>query len=294
MAFVFLNGEILGESSARISVHDRGLLLGDGLFETMRAYEGKIFRLAAHLARLRASAEFLRLRFDYRDDEIEEGIAELIRRNACPDAYVRLTVTRGPCARGLQLDPAAAPTVLMSVRSLAPYPPEQYRRGMKLIISAIRRNSASPLPRHKTLNYLPCLLARQEAMDAGAHGAVLLNEHGQVAEESVSNLFLALGGRLLTPPVYSGLLPGITRAAVMELAEAAGLRLEERPVGAGELFDCDEMFLTNSLMEVMPVRSVDKRVFPQRAPGPLTAGIQKAYRALVRSETGGAETHGAP
>ena len=163
MAFVFLDGEIADEESARISVSDRGLLHGDGLFETMRAYGGKLFRPAAHLARLRASAEFLRLRFDYRDAEIEEAIAKLIRRNTCPDAYVRLTVTRGTSAKGLRLDSGASPTVLINVRPLMPYPPERYRHGVKLVVSAIRQNSGSPLPRHKTLNYLPYLLARQEA-----------------------------------------------------------------------------------------------------------------------------------
>ena len=281
MVFVFLNGDILEESSAHISVHDRGLLLGDGLFETMRAYEGKVFRVPAHLARLRSSAAFFRLRFDIGDEDIGEAISELMRRNACPNAYVRLTVTRGPDAKGLRLDLDARPTVLINARPLTPYPPERYRRGVKLIVSTIRQNSASPLPQHKTLNYLPYLLARQEATDAGVHGALLLNEYGQVAEESMSNAFLARGGTLLTPPPYCGLLPGITRAAVMELARAEKIPLEERPVAAGELFECDEMFLTNSLMEIMPVRSVDKRNFPAGAPGPLTARLRERFRSLV-------------
>lgn len=290
MASVFLNGEIVDEKGARISVNDRGLLLGDGLFETMRGYAGQVFRLGAHLARLRASVEFLRLKFTYSDEEIADRIGDLIERNGCPDAYVRLTVTRGETPRGLRMDGASAPTVLICVRPIALYPPDLYRRGMQLIISTIRQNSASPLPRHKTLNYLPYMLAKQEAVDANAGGAILINEHGQVTEESVSNLFLVRQAGVLTPPVHCGLLPGVTRAAVMELCGAEKIALEERPVAAGDLFECDEIFLTNSLMEVMPARSVDKRGIGKNVPGPVTARIQALFRELVERETTGADS----
>ncbi len=286
MAWVFLNGEIVEETSARLSVNDRGLLLGDGLFETMRAYGGNVFRLGAHLARLRSSAEFLRLRFTHDDREIESSIAELIRLNECPNAYVRLTLTRGPAARGLRLDQDSAPTVLVHVRPINLYPQKLYRHGAKLIVSSIRQNSGSPLPAHKTLNYLPYLLARQEAADAHAHGAILLNECGRLAEESVSNVFLVRGDELLTPPVHCGLLPGITRAAVIELAEREEIKLRRRPVMGGEIFESDEMFLTNSLMEIMPVRSIDRRRLGRSVPGPITERLQGEFRKLVERETG--------
>ncbi len=251
----------------------------------MRAYNGRVFRLDAHLARLRASAEFLRLTVPAGDGEIERRIAELIHRNGCPEAYVRLTLTRGAGGKGLRLDGAFTPTLLITVRRLAPYPAEQYRRGARLIISRLRRDGGSPLVRHKTLSYLPLLLARQEAMEAGANGALLLNEQGQLTEESVSNVFLVRDGRLATPAVHCGLLPGITRATVMELAVQEGVPVEERLIAAGEVFECDELFLTNSLMEIMPVRSVDKRAPAVKAPGPITTTVRQAYRREVLRRT---------
>jgi len=286
MASVFLNGQIIDEADAHISVNDRGLLLGDGLFETMRAYGGEVFRLSTHLARLRHSAEFLRLRFPHSDDEMQKRIGELIRLNECPNAYVRLTVTRGCEVPGLRMGGDGAPTVMACARPVAEYPKELYKSGMRLVVSAVRQNSASPLPRHKTLNYLPYLLARQDATDVGAQGAILLNEHGQLTEESVSNVFMVCDGHLVTPPVHCGLLPGVTRAVVMELAAEADIRVEERPVAPDEMFACDEMFLTNTLMEIMPVRMIDKRALHGKAPGPVTSRLREMYHALVARETG--------
>lgn len=280
MPFLFLNGRIVDAAEAALSPEDRGFLLGDGLFETLRAYGGKVFRLGAHLGRLRASAEFFRLSLPYSDEQIEQTIADLLLRNACPEAYVRITLTRGCEVRTLRLDTQSPPTVLIAARALSPYPPEQYRSGAKLIISKYRQNSASPLARHKNLNYLLFLLARQEAADQGANGAILLNEHGQVTEESLSNLFAVRDGTMLTPPVHCGLLPGVTRATVLELAAEMGLECRETPIAAGEIFDCDEVFLTNSLMEIMPVRTVDKRPLRTPAPGALTLRLMDAYQAL--------------
>jgi len=184
MEYVFLNGRVMEAEAARVPTTDRGLLLGDGLFETMRTYGGRVFRLGAHTARLRESAEFLRLSLPLSDDAVSEAVDELVRLNECPEAYVRLTLTRGASISGLSLADAHEPTVILHVRRLAQYPAERYGRGARLIISRLRRSSASPLPRHKTLNYLPCLLARQEARDAGADGSVMLNDAGQVTEEA--------------------------------------------------------------------------------------------------------------
>jgi branched-chain amino acid aminotransferase len=285
MSYVFLNGEMVEESAARVAAGDRGLLLGDGLFESLRAYRGKVFRLAAHLQRLRASAAFLRLTVPCEDAQIEKSVAELVRLNSCAEAYVRITLTRGASAQGLRLDGAGPATLLIHAHPIRLAPAEQYRNGARLIISTARQNTANPLARHKTLSYLLYLLARQEATDANANGAILLNEHGQVAEESVSNVFLARGGALLTPPVYCGLLPGITRGVVLELARAENIAVEERPISAGELFDADELFLTNSLMEIMPVRSVDRRQIGRALPGPITKRVQTLYRAAVEAES---------
>lgn len=284
MSHLFLNGRIIDEDSARVSTEDRGLLMGDGLFESIRAYGGKPFRMAAHLARMRGSAEFLRLRVPASDEEISSAVAELCRLNACPDAYIRITLTRGISTRGARLDAGGEPTLIIHVRALTPYPAEQYRHGAKLIVSRYRQNSASPLARHKCCNYLLYLLARQEAMDSSANGAVLLNELGQVTEEAFSNIFLVRDGRLTTPPAHCGLLAGIARAVVIERAAALGIPCEERPVPADGLFDADELFLTNSLMEVMPVKSVDKRAPRVPAPGPVTQRMAEAYREQVRAE----------
>jgi len=251
----------------------------------MRAYGGRVFRLAAHLRRLRASAAFLRLTVPATDEQMESSISELIRLNSCTEAYVRVTLTRGASAQGLRFDGAGPATLLIHARPIQPPPTEQYRNGAKLIIGTARQNSANPLAQHKTLSYLLYLLARQEAADAGANGAILLNEHGQVAEESVSNVFLVRRGTLLTPPVYSGLLPGITRGVVLDLARTEGLPVEERPIAAGELFDAEEMFLTNSLMEIMPVRSVDRRQIGVVAPGAITKRTHALYRAAVEAES---------
>jgi branched-chain amino acid aminotransferase len=285
MSFVYLNDRLLSEAEAVVPVTDRGFLLGDGLFETIRAYNGRAFRLAEHLKRLRDSAEFLGIAVPAADGEIERRIAEVVHRNGCLEAYVRITLTRGQGGRGLRMDGEFTPTLLIAASRLVPYPAEQYRHGARLLVSRYRQNSASPLARHKTLSYLPYLLARREAMDAGANGALLLNELGQVAEESVSNLFLARAGRLITPPVHCGLLPGITRATVIALCAENEIQVEERPIGAGELFDADEIFLTNSLMEIMPVHSVDKRAPNAKAPGPITEKVRSLYRTAVQAET---------
>ena len=177
--------------------------------------------------------------------------------------------------------------MLIRVRPLTPYPAERYRHGARLILSTIRQNSASPLPRHKTLNYLPYLLARQEAADAKADGALLLNEHGQVAEESVSNIFFARDDALVTPPVHCGLLPGIMRATVIVLARDSGIDVKEDVVPAGELFAYDEAFLTNSLMEIMPVRAVDKRNIGETTPGSVTQRFQELLKTLIAKECSG-------
>jgi len=284
MAHISLDGRILEDSQARVSTEDRGLLLGDGLFESMRAYGGRLFGLTAHLDRLRASGEFFRLRLPFSDEEVAAAVAELLELNACPDAYVRLTLTRGE-GGGLRMD-GARPVTIIHARPLAGPPPEQYRAGAKLIVSRHRQYSASPLARHKTIAYLLRVLARQEAADARANGALLLNEHGQVTGEAVGNVFLARDGRLVTPPVHCGCLPGITRATVIEMAASMGIACEERPIAAGEIFSSDEMFLTGTLVEIMPVRSVDKRHFAQNAPGALTVRLAQAYRERVGASPG--------
>jgi branched-chain amino acid aminotransferase len=286
MNYVYLNGAILPAAEALIPTTDRGVLLGDGLFETMRSYNGTVFRFSAHMDRLRASAEALKIRTEFTDAHIQDSIATLAEKNGCDDAYVRLTLTRGWEMTSLRLDGDGAPTVILHVRPHRSYAADRYRKGLKLMLSTVRQSSASCIVRHKTLAYLPYLLARQEAVEANMDGAVLLNEAGQVTEESVGNLFFARDGVLHTPPIHCGLLPGITRDVVLECANDAGIPVEDAPIPAGGAFEFEEAFMTNTLMEVMPIRSLDKRPFATKAPGPLTKRIQELFRAKVAAECG--------
>jgi branched-subunit amino acid aminotransferase/4-amino-4-deoxychorismate lyase len=230
------------------------------------------------------------MRFEADAPTLREAIEHLSVRNGCSDAYVRLTVTRGWEIPGVRLDGEGAPTVILHVRPLRTHAPKRYRHGMKLIVSTVRQNSASPVVRHKTIGYLPYLLARQEAAEAGADGAILLNEYGHVTEEAMSNLFFVRDGALHTPPIHSGLLPGITRAVVSECAREAGIRVVEHPMPAGEMFLYDEAFMTNSLLEIMPVKSIDKRPLNAEAPGPTTRKLRDAYAAKVAEECGAGRT----
>lgn len=282
MSAIWLNGSFLDDSLPAISARDRGFLYGDGLFETMRAYGGRTFQFPEHLERMAASAAFLRIALPYGAAALEEAAQELLRRNGLAEAVVRVALSRGAESPGLGLPDGGKPTVLVQTRPFEAPPERLYRRGADVILASVRQNADSPLPRHKTANYLLCLLARQEARDAGATDAVILNQHGQVCEATTANLFWAKGGNLGTPPVHCGLLPGVTRANVLRLAEGLGIATEERPISAGELFEADEIFLTNSVAEIMPVRKVDGRGVGEGAPGALTKRLTVAYRGFVR------------
>ena len=283
MTWVWLNGEFLDDSLPALSARDRGFLYGDGLFETMRAYKGRVFQFPEHMARMAASAQFLRIPLPHASEALEGAAQELLRRNGLEEAVVRVALSRGSESPGLGLPDNGKPTVLVQARPFEPPPERLYRRGADVVLASVRQNADSPLPRHKTANYLLYLLARQEARDAGATDAVILNQHGQVCEATTANLFWAKGGGLGTPPVHCGLLPGVARANVLRIAGELGIAAEERPASAGELFEADEIFLTNSVAEVLPVRKVDGRNIGESAPGPLTRRLTEAYRQFVSS-----------
>jgi branched-chain amino acid aminotransferase len=274
-----LNGQFLSADAPAVSALDRGFLYGDGLFETLRTYGGAPFLLDEHLARLNASAAELRISDGLDTRLIAHNLGELLRLNGldAADAYVRITLTRGVHLGRLELDPTPRPTVSIAARPLRPLPPAFYEQGIPAIIASIRQNADSPLPRHKTLNYLGNLLAKTEARDRDAHEAILLNTRGEVAEAASSNVFLVRGSRLLTPPLTSNILPGITRAEVLRLAGAAGIPTGEQPVLPDELHAADEVFLTNSIAELLPVRSIDGRAVGPGEPGPLTRTLHAAY-----------------
>ncbi|MBM4039965.1 MAG: branched-chain amino acid aminotransferase [Planctomycetes bacterium] len=287
--FVWVNGQVLRSDEPALSVRDRGLLYGDGVFETLRAYDGVPFLLDEHLHRLADGATELEICRVLDGAAIAEAITELLRLNELSDAYIRITLTRGEHTGRLELEPAASPTLIIVVQPLRPLPPSRYDPGSTAIIaSRVRQSVDSPLPRHKTLNYLNNLLAKTEARDRGADEAILLNTRGKVAEAASSNIFLVRRGRLITPSRDSNILLGITRWEVVHLARKAGIATEERIVRPDELGLATEVFLTNSVAELVPVRAIEGRTVGQGRPGPLTRQLQAIYRDRV-GQCAGAE-----
>jgi branched-chain amino acid aminotransferase len=284
--FVYVSGDFVPRKEARISALDAGVLLGAGLFETLRTYAGKPFRLGAHLARLRASGEFFRIFIRESDSQVTEAVARLVEANGLADARVRLTATRGPLADAVENDEAPPATLIITAGPMTPYPAELYENGATVVVSDIRISADDPTVYHKTTGYLRNLLALRDAHRARATEALIFNTKGRLAEGSLSNVFIVSEGRLLTPTVEEGLLAGITRAAVLELAAEAGVPAEQKPLSARAVLDADEMFLTNSIMELLPVGRVERKEIGDGRPGPVTKRLAEAYRALVIRETG--------
>jgi len=281
---VYLNGSLIPRSQARISVMDYGFLYGYALFETMRAYQGQVFRLDSHLRRLARSAEMLSIPVEA--GGLEEAVMETLRANRLSDARIRITVSIGE--GGMVPDPTTCqqPTVLIMAGEYKPYPDEVYEKGFSAVASTIRRNSQSPISALKSANYLESILARQESRAAGVDEAIFLNDKGFLAEASMSNIFLVTDGTLKTPGERSGILPGITRETVLELASALGIKATEEDIGLDELINAGEAFLTNSLIEVMPLVEVAGKPIASGRPGPVTGTLMAAYWKLVTPDGG--------
>jgi len=279
---VYLNGSLMPRSQASISVLDYGFLYGFGLFETMRAYGGQVFLLDRHLSRLARSAEILGMPIGVAD--LKEAVMATIQANQLSEARIRITISIGE--GGIAPDPNTCnkPTVLILAGHYQPYPEQVYQKGFRAVISSIRRNSQSPLSRLKSANYLESILARQEARAAGVDEALCLNEKGLLAEASMSNIFLITDGILRTPGQGSGILPGITREVVLELAWRLGINALEQDIRLDELFHAQEAFLTNSLIEVMPLTEIDGKPIGSGRPGSLTKKLMVAYKELVLTE----------
>ena len=284
MEKIFLNGSFVTPTRARISVFDRGFLYGDGLFETMRAYWGKVFRLQDHLDRLFRSAKGIELSIPYTQGELKNIIKRVLKINGLSQAYIRLTVSRGISEPGLISQPKSPATVVVVAREFKPLSSSQYRKGWRAIVVKNRQNQASPLSRLKSLNFLNNILARKEAEEKRVDEGILLNTLGEVSEASTSNIFLVKRGIVVTPPEESGLLPGITRGVVLELTKNLGLKTCYRKVSLDDLMGAEEAFLTNSLIEVMPLVGIEGQRIGKGKPGPVTQSIHKAYQALVRRE----------
>ena len=283
---VFLNGKLVARSEARVSAFDLGFLYGYGLFETLRAYSGRIFRLRDHLNRLGRSAQVIGIPLDA--STLERACYDTLKANRLADARIRLTVSIGE-GEGTPDAPAhRRPTVLIAATSYTPPSPEKYRDGFRAIVCSVRQNSGSPLSRLKSANYLNNLLARKEARDAGADEALLLNERGFLSEGSTSNIFVVSGGALITPDEESGCLPGVTRQVVIGLAAAMGMAVSQREIRLEELVLADECFITNSLIELMPLGEVDgKRIGGTGGAAekrPATRRLMAAYREMVAEE----------
>ena len=276
---IYLNGKLIPDGEVCISPSDRGLLLGDGLFETMRAYKGDIFRVGAHLKRLMAGAEILGIGVPVDEEDLLRALSRTLEANglAQSDASLRLTLTRGTGPRGLIPSPDAQSTLLITAIDLSTDTPSQ----VIAIIANLRRNEHSPLANLKTLNYLDNVLARKEAIEIGADEALLLNTAGNLAEASAANLFAVFDGVLHTPPLGDGALPGITRAVVLELAWGLGIPVMEVSLAPGQLFTAQEAFLTNSLIEIQPLAMVNGRRIGGGEAGEMTRCLQSAYRKSV-------------
>jgi branched-chain amino acid aminotransferase len=280
-----LNGEFVAKENARVSVFDHGLLYGDGVFEGIRIYNSRIFRLERHLARLYRSAKYIALDIGMSMKEMTDVVVETCRRNGPRDGYIRLVVTRGTGTLGLSPASCPKPTVFCIVDKLAIYPPEFYEKGLALLAVSTRRNLVEAVdPQVKTLNYLNQILATLEAKRSGFEEALMLNNRGYVAEAAADNIFLLKGKQLLTPATHLGALPGITREAVLELAPGLGLEPFEAHITLQEVYNADECFLTGTAAEVVPVIEVDGRAIGDGKPGPVTWKIIEAFRGLTREE----------
>lgn len=283
---VYVNGEILDEDKAKISIFDRGFLYGDGIFETVRSYGGVVFRLADHLKRLYSSIKSLKIRQRLSNKEMEKAVYELLRINALKDASVRITVSRGISKhKGFNISQNEVANVVIVANEFIPRPDKFYEKGIKADISRFRKNSQGLLAKFKALNYLESIIARGEAIPKGSFETIFLNEFGYVCEGTVSNIFMVKANRLKTPSLDCGVLPGITRKIVLELSSFAGMGTEEGKFKEGELKDSDEVFVTNSLIEIIPVVRIDDSQIGNGRAGPVTHKLHRLYKDLIKEGT---------
>ncbi|HNQ34557.1 MAG TPA: branched-chain-amino-acid transaminase [bacterium] len=282
---IYLDGKMLPESEAKVSVFDHGLLYGDGVFEGIRAYHGLVFKLDEHVRRLYRSAATILLKIPIPPEEMALRILETLRANNLRDAYIRVVVTRGKGDLGLDPNKCARATYFIIASRIQLYPPEFYEKGIEIITVPTRRNGVEALnPAIKSLNYLNNILAKIEGLNAGVHEALMLNQEGLVLECTGDNIFLVRGRDLVTPPIYLGVLDGITRQVVLGLADAAGLQPRETPFTRHELFNADEVFMTGTAAEIVAVSKIDGRVIGSGRPGPMTQKLLDRFRELTRKE----------
>ncbi len=282
---IYLDGKFVDEADAKISVFDHGVLYGDGVFEGIRLYSGRIFRLEQHIDRLFDSAKAIMLDIPLSKAELGAACCATCRENKLVDGYIRLVVTRGVGNLGLNPFTCKRPSIFIIAATIELYPKAVYEKGVELITAATMRNHPNAVsPAIKSLNYLNNILARIEAVKAGTVEALMLNGQGFVAECTGDNVFICRGGQLQTPPASAGALNGITRATVMELAGKLGIPVSEMNLTRYDVMTADECFLTGSAAEIVPVASLDGRVIGTGKPGALTTKLAAAFHKLTRAE----------
>ena len=280
---IWLDGEFVPRSQAKVSVYDHGLLYGDGCFEGIRAYNGRIFKCRSHIDRFFRSAERIRLKIPYTKDEIDRIMRDALEKNNLTDAYIRLVVTRGTGTLGLHPFKCPNPTVFCIADTISLYPPEMYAQGMPIVVAKRPRIPIDCLdPNIKSLNYLNNILAKIEAIDAGVLEALMLNTQGDVAECTGDNVFIIKAGAVATPTVESGLLDGITRQFVIDLCNELNISIEERTIKLDEVMNADEVFLTGTAAEIIAVKSIDDRPIGDGAgEGPVTKRLRERFQEIL-------------
>ncbi len=280
---VWLNGELVDRDKATVSVFDHGLLYGDGVFEGIRSYGGKVLRLQKHVRRLFDSANGIRLQIPLSRKEVAKAVEGTLKANGLKDAYIRLVVTRGEGTLGLDPNRCPKPNMFIITDKIALYPQELYENGLDIITAATMRNHPNAVnPRLKSLNYLNNILAKIEAIDAGTLEAVMLNHLGYVAECTGDNIFIVREGVVFTPPIAAGILEGITRDEIIDIAGKAKIRVREENLTRQDLYVADECFLTGTAAEVVPVVRIDRRAIGQGHPGPITKRLAKEFHRRTR------------
>ena len=284
MSKIWLDGKLVDRQDAKVSVFDHGLLYGDGVFEGIRVYNGKVFEFAAHIRRLYESARAIRLVIPMEPDEMSRAVEETVEANNIKSGYIRLVVTRGVGDLGLNPFLCKKATVFVIADHIKLYPEEFYEKGMKVISAVTVRNHPLSLPPQvKSLNYLNNILAKIEAVDAGASEAIMYNHEGFVAEATGDNVFIIRGGVIYAPPVQAGSLEGVTRSVVIRLAKAEGIEVVEKNLTRFDLYISDEMFLTGSAAEIIGVVNIDGRIIGDGKPGPITHLLRKKFYEYAHS-----------
>jgi branched-chain amino acid aminotransferase len=282
---VYIDGTLCEKDQAKVSVFDHGLLYGDGVFEGIRAYGGRIFQLDAHLERLYNSAKAIALKIPLAYNELKAAIQNTLATNGLKDAYIRVVVTRGVGTLGLDPNKCSGSSLIIITDSITLYPDELYEKGLEIVtVATVRNHPAALSPRIKSLNYLNNILAKIEAINAGCLEALMLNANGLVAECTGDNIFIVRKGIILTPPETAGILKGITRGVVMGLARKDGMDVREENLTRYDLYTADECFLTGTAAEIIPVVKIDSRQIGPGTPGPVTSRLRSLFKELTEKQ----------